>query len=115
MTIFEYLREPHPWLNTDNYEVWQIAMFFAGSLLWMVCYIDTLIDIRKKKTIDIPVGCVVTNYGWEVAAAIFFVPDMGKLLVAAYWAWAVLDTFIFASTFRYGAKQFLIPFFKKRI
>ena len=90
-------------------------MFFSGSVLWLVCYIDTLIDIKKKKTINIPIGCVVTNYGWEVAASFVFVPNMGKLLVSAYWAWMLLDTFIFASTFKYGWKQCLIPFFKKNL
>ncbi|HYK48032.1 MAG TPA: hypothetical protein VEV83_22795 [Parafilimonas sp.] len=115
MTIFEYLKEPHPWVDLNNYTWWQVAMFFTGSVLWLVCYIDTIRDIRKKKTINIPIGCVVTNYGWEIAASTVFVPNMGKLLVVAYWAWMILDTYIFASTFRYGYKQCLIPFFKNKI
>lgn len=115
MSIFEYIKEPHPWVDLTRYTWWQVAMFFSGSVLWLVCYIDTLIDIRTKKTINIPVGCVVTNYGWEVAASFVFVPDMGKLLVVAYWAWMLLDTFIFASTFKYGWKQCLIPFFRSKL
>lgn len=115
MSIFEYIKEPHPWVDLTRYTWWQVAMFFSGSVLWLVCYIDTLIDIRKKKTINIPVGCVVTNYGWEVAASFVFVPDMGKLLVVAYWAWMLLDTFIFASTFKYGWKQCMVPFFRSKL
>lgn len=114
MTIFEYIKQPeHPWIDLTKYTLTQVIMFFTGSVLWLVCYIDTLIDIRKKQSINIPVGCVITNYGWEISAALFFVPDMGLLLVIAYWAWMLFDTFIFASTFKYGYKQMMVPFFKK--
>ncbi len=114
MTIIEYIQQPeHPWIDTTKYSLAQIIMFFTGSVLWLICYIDTIKDIFKKKSINIPVGCVLTNYGWEIAACTVFVPDMGLLLVIAYWAWMILDTFIFISTFKYGNKQMLIPFFKK--
>lgn len=113
MTIFEYVKQPHPWIDLSHYTLTQVILFFTGSLFWLVCYADTLIDIRRKKTINIPVGCVITNYGWEIATCLFFVPDMGKLLVVAYWAWMLFDTFIFASTFRYGHQQMMVPFFKR--
>ena len=115
MTIFEYLTMPHPWLDTSKYTPLQIGMFFVGSLLWLTCYIDTLRDIIKKKTLNIPLMAIVLNFGWEVATCWFFVPDMGKLLVIAYWAWMLVDAFIFYSTFRYGFKQLLNPYFAKRI
>lgn len=115
MTIFDYVKEPQPWINLDYYTWWQVAMFFTGALLWLVCYADTIIDIRKKKTLNIPIGCVVTNFGWEISAAIFFVPNMGKLLVIAYWAWMLFDAYIFWSTFKYGYKQVMNEYFRKRI
>lgn len=115
MTVFEYFKEPQPWINLSYYTLWQVIMFFTGSLLWLVCYMDTIIGIRKKQTLAIPVGCVVTNYGWELAASTVFLPNMGKLLVFAYWGWAIFDTYIFISTFRYGYKQCQVDFFKKRI
>lgn len=90
-------------------------MFFTGSVLWLVCYIDTIKDIRKKKTLNIPIGCVITNFGWEISAAIFFVPNMGKLIVIAYWAWMIFDSYIFASTFRYGYKQMMNKYFREKI
>ncbi|MES1221103.1 MAG: hypothetical protein ABUT20_36720 [Bacteroidota bacterium] len=115
MDIFEYLKQPHPWLNTGNYTITQILLFFTGSILWLVCYADTLIDIRNKKTLNIPLAAIVLNFGWEIAACWFFVPDMGKLLVVAYWAWMCFDVFIFANTFRYGYKQLINSFFKSRL
>ena len=115
MNIIDYIKESHPWIDLNNYTAWQVAMFFVGSLLWLICYVDTIINIRKNKTINIPIGCVITNYGWEVAAALTFVPDMGKLIVGAYWAWMVFDTYIFISTFKYGYKQVLNPYFRKHL
>ena len=112
-TIFEYLKESHAWLNLNNYTWWQIAMFFSGSLLWLICYIDTLYDISTKKVVNIPAEAVILNFGWEMAACFFFVPDMGKLLVAAYWAWMLCDIFIFYSLFRFGYKQMRIDYFRK--
>jgi|SRR5690242_13913705 len=113
MTIFEYLKSPHPWLDTGNYTIWQIGLFFVGSVCWLACYADTLYDIRKKQTINIPVVAVCLNFGWEISTSLFFVPNMGKLLVAAYWGWMLLDTFIFISVFRYGFKQMQVKFFIK--
>lgn len=115
MTIFEYLREPHPWIDTGKYTYTQIALFFTGSLFWLICYGDTLVDIRRKKTLNIPLTAICLNFVWEVATCFFFVPDMGKLLVAAYWGWMCFDLFIFASTFRYGSKQIRIPQIRERL
>jgi len=112
MTIFEYLKNPHPWFDTNNYTLTQIVLFFTGSMLWLVCYLDTLRDIRNKKVVNIPAAAVILNFGWEMAACFFFVPNMGKLLVAAYWAWMLCDVFIFYSLFRYGFKQMRINFFR---
>ena len=110
MTIFEYIKSPHPWLDTANYTPFQIGLFFVGSLLWLTCYIGTMRDIIKKQTLNIPLMAIALNFGWEVATCWFFVPDMGKLLVAAYWAWMLVDAFIFASTFKYGYKPLLNPY-----
>lgn len=115
MTIFEYLKEPHPWLDTNNYTIVQIVLFFIGSILWLVTYADTLLDIKNKKTLNIPLAAILLNFGWEIAACWFFVPNMGKLLVLAYWAWMCFDVFIFASTFRYGYKQVIHSFFQSRL
>ena len=114
-TIFEYLREPHPWVDLTYYTWWQVAMFFTGAVLWLICYAHTLMDIRRRKVVNIPIGAVCTNYGWEIATSLFFVPNMGKLLVIAYWGWMALDTFIFISALRYGYKQCRFEFFRKNI
>lgn len=115
MTIWEYLKEPHPWFDTANYTPVQITLFFIGALLWIVAYIAIIRTALKQKTVVIPVVAVVCNFGNEVGGAIFWVPDMGKALVLAYWGWLVLDMFILYNTFKYGHKQFTTEFFKKNI
>lgn len=115
MNIFEYLSEPHAWFNTVDYHPWQIAMFITGTLLWLVSYIDIIYNIRKRQMLVIPYGTVITNYGWEIAAAFFFLPDMGKTLVIGYWAWMIFDTYIFVHTFKYAYKQCLIEPIRAKI
>jgi hypothetical protein len=112
MTIFEYLKTDQPWFDTSNYEWWQIAMFLTGAILWIVVYINTIYIIKKRNTVDIPIPAVILNFGCEVTTAFLFVPDMGKALVLAYWAWMVLDAYIVYSLLRYGWKQLLMPFFR---
>lgn len=115
MTIWQYLQEPHPWFDTTNYTPLQIGLFTTGALLWILAYIVVIRYAIKNKTVLIPAVAVVCNYGNEVSGAIFWVPDMGKALVLAYWGWFLLDTFILYKLLKYGYKQFTTPFFKDNL
>lgn len=115
MTIWEYLQEPHPWFDTSNYTPVQIALFTTGALLWIVAYLVIIRVAIQKKTVIIPVVAVICNYGNEIGGAFFWVPDMGKALVLAYWGWFLLDTFIVYQVLKHGYKQFTTPFFQKNI
>jgi hypothetical protein len=112
MTIWEYIKEPHPWFDTTNYTPLQIGLFTTGALLWILAYLVVIKYSFKQKTVLIPAIAVICNYGNEVGGAIFFVPDMGKALVIAYWGWLILDTFIVYKLLEFGSKQFTTPFFK---
>ncbi|MGB7860170.1 MAG: hypothetical protein WBM90_06705 [Acidimicrobiia bacterium] len=114
MTIWEYLQDPGPWFNTAAYTPLQIAMFTAGAVLWVVVYVVTLVRLRTYRELAIPFFAVTLNIGTELTTAVFFVPDMGSVLVIAYWAWLVLDVFIVIGLFRYGAKQVRAPYFKEK-
>lgn len=116
LTIWEYIQQPeHPWFDTTNYEWWQILMFGMGALLWIVVYLKTLHRLKKDKELDIPLWAVTLNFGCEVTTAIFFVPDMGLLLVIAYWAWMVLDVFIVIGLIRYAHKQVTVPMLRSKL
>ncbi len=114
MTIWEYLADPGPWFNTDLYTVPQIIMFTSGAMLWVVVYIVTIRRLLKLNELAIPFIAVTLNFGTEITTAVFFVPDMGSVLVIAYWAWMVLDIFIVIGLFRYGAKQVRTPYLKQK-
>lgn len=113
MTIFEYINQPeHPWFATDKYTTTQIALFTTGALLWCIAYlyaIGRLYSKKKKRVLDIPIVAVLLNFGCEITTAIWFVPDMGLILVLAYWAWMVLDIFIVIGLFKYGKDQMVFP------
>jgi hypothetical protein len=112
LTIWEYLKDPHPWFDTTNYEPFQIALFLAGAVLWIVVYIVVIRDIVKLKVVAIPLVAICLNFGFEVTTSFFFVPDMGKTLVVAYWAWMLLDVFIVYAMFRFGWKQLRVQTIK---
>lgn len=113
MNIIDYLSEPQPWLNTADYHLYQIILFFIGSVSWLICYLIIINGIRKNKIHKIPIAAVLLNYGWEIATCLFFVPDMGKLIVLAYWGWMIFDTYIFITLFKYGYKQMRLDYFIK--
>jgi hypothetical protein len=71
MTIFEYVKEPHPWFNTVDYEPWQIAMFITGTLLWLVSYADIIVHIRSKKALIIPYA----GYGYGTGSWLLVMDD----------------------------------------
>lgn len=115
MTIWKYIKDPHPWFDLTNYTALQIVLFTTGAVLWIIAYIEVIRFTVKRKVVLIPVVAVVCNYGNEIGGAFFWVPDMGKALVIAYWGWFLLDTFIVYKTFKYGYKQFTTAFFRKNI
>ncbi|TAN15888.1 MAG: hypothetical protein EPN37_08875 [Chitinophagaceae bacterium] len=115
MTIFEYFRSPHPWFDTGNYAPYQIVLFLTGALLWVGVYVDTIKSITKKRTLNIPLIAICLNFGFEVTTSFTFVPDMGNVLVMAYWAWMILDIFIVISMFKYGYKQIRINYILKNL
>lgn len=115
VNIFQYFQTPQPWFNTEYYTIPQIVLFTTGAVLWVIAYINTLIWIRKRQVLDIPAIAIILNYTCEVTTGFFFLPNMGLVLVIAYWAWMVLDTFIVISLFRYGYKQMRVDFFRSHL
>jgi hypothetical protein len=118
MTLFEYLAQPeHPWFNTNDYTTTQVTLFTIGALLWCAAYVQTIRMLfcieKSKRALDIPIVAVLLNFGCEITTAFFFVPNMGLVLVFAYWAWMLLDIFIFIGLFKYGRDQMVFFELKK--
>ncbi|MCD6064911.1 MAG: hypothetical protein K0R82_2822 [Flavipsychrobacter sp.] len=111
--LVDYIRTPHPWIDTSHYEMPVIVIFFCAAMLWVWAYIDAIRGIIKKKTIGIPVVAICLNFGYEVTTSLFFLPDMGMLVAFGCVAWMVLDIFIVVHAYRYGDKQIRNPYIKK--
>lgn len=115
VNIIDYFKTPQPWFNTTDYSIAEIVLFTTGAVLWVIAYINTLIWIRKRQVLDIPAIAIVLNYTCEITTGFFFLPNMGLVLVIAYWAWMVLDTFIVIALFRYGYKQMRVDYFRQHV
>ena len=104
------------WLNFDNLNEIQMALFFAGCLLWLVTYFIYIKDIRKKKFVEIPLIVVSLNISWEFIWSFPFGSSVSKYLGLAlqvsYALWFFFDCYIFWGTLKYGYKQFQNKFFQ---
>jgi hypothetical protein len=100
------------WLNTTNYTLTELILFFIGAICWVLCYVFIVRDIYRFKYVGIPAGVVGANFAWEFLWAFVFHHDMGMLIQIGYYGWFVLDCFIVANMFRYGYKQ-VKPAFQK--
>jgi hypothetical protein len=113
VNIIEFFESDVPWFNTADYTTVEIIIFFGAAMFWVWTYLETIRIIRARKTIGIPVIAVCLNFGFEVTTALFFLPNMGKLVVFGYWAWMLLDCYIVYHTFFYGHKQVQVPYMRK--
>lgn len=87
------------------YTGFQMFLFAGGCLLWVVAYALIIRNAFKKKSVDMAVVAVFSNFAWEFVWAFLHRTDMGWFLVWTYRAWWFLDILIVALAFRYGAKQ----------
>lgn len=101
------------WLNTERYTALQLLVFGAGCVLWIWAYVAVLQNVRRQQFVTIPAAAVVANVSWEFLWGFFFMPDMGKLIVWGYRAWAILDVFIVWNLLKYGDRQLLTPIGKQ--
>jgi hypothetical protein len=102
-----------PWLNTTDYTPFQLALFAAGCLGWVIAYIGVSLMLKRRKFVEIPAGAVVANIAWEFVWGFVYGSDMGRLFTWGYALWAVQDVYITAALFRYGHKQVSSPALKR--
>lgn len=93
------------WLNTTEYSMAELGLFFTGAICWVLCYVFIVKDIYKYKYVGIPAGVVGANFAWEFLWAFVFHHDMGYLIQLGYYGWFILDCIIVFNMFRYGYKQ----------
>lgn len=96
--------------NTKDYTTLELILFAGGCYLWVIAYAVDIVDIYKKRCIDMAVFAAAGNIAWEFVWS--WIPpttDMGLALVWAYRIWFFFDIYIFAGIVMYGMKQITVP------
>lgn len=102
-----------PWFNTTDFTVFQLALFSAGCIGWVVAYVGTAMTIVKRQVVEIPAGAVAANVAWEFVWGFIIGSTMGRAFTWGYALWCLQDLFITYSTFKYGHKQVSNPQLRK--
>lgn len=98
-----------PLINFDRYSTTGLVFNGIGCLLWVVAYVILVLEIRRKKFVEMPAYVAGANIGWEFVWSFIYHPNTGLLYALSYQAAFFLDCYIFYSTLRYGTKQFIHP------
>lgn len=101
------------WINTEHYSTSALIWNGVGCLFWVVTYAALVMEIIKRKFVEMPFFIAAGNITWEFVWSFFYHPDTGQLYSLSYQGAFLLDVFIFYSVFKYGSKQIEIPLFKK--
>ncbi|AQG80269.1 hypothetical protein [Spirosoma montaniterrae] len=98
-----------PLINFRDYSPVGLLFNGIGCLLWVVAYVVLVIEIRRKKFVEMPAYVAGANIGWEFVWSFIYHPNTGLLYSLSYQAAFFLDCYIFYATLRYGTKQQIHP------
>lgn len=101
------------WINTRDYSVSALIWNGIGCLFWVVTYAALVMEIIKRKYVEMPFFIAAGNIAWEFIWSAFYHPDTGKLYSLSYQGAFLMDVFIFISVLRFGYKQVDIPVIQK--
>lgn len=98
----------------DTYTEVQMLFYLIGFLLWGVAYGLLVVRIPRQGFVEIPFFAVCGNVTWEFLwGFVWKVEMLGETLQWFYRLGCVLDLFILACVFRYGAKQIALPVLRR--
>jgi hypothetical protein len=103
------------YFNLCEYSIMDLCIVGVGTLMWVVSYIAVIRGGFKNKFIEMPLFVAIGNIAWEFIWSFVYKTNMGDFYLWGYRAWFVLDLFILYLIFKYGAKQFKLPVFKKNV
>lgn len=97
-----------------EYTFWQTFFYFGGFVLWALVYVVVVVNIVRKKFVEVPVFTVCGNVAWEFLYSFIFPLNMLEpWLQHLYQIGFFLDCFIIYSVLRYGHKQIITPWIRK--
>jgi hypothetical protein len=94
-----------PLINTEDFDITGLWFNGIGCIFWVVAYVVLVIEIRKKKFVEMPAYVAGANIAWEFIWSTFYHPDTGLLYALSYIGAFILDCYIFYSILRYGTRQ----------
>jgi hypothetical protein len=98
----------------DVYTPFEMFWYLGGFLLWGVAYALLVPRMPRDRWVEIPFFAVCGNVTWEFLwGFVWHVEMMGATLQWFYRLGCVLDLFILACIFKYGAKQVSLPVLKR--
>lgn len=93
-----------------------MSLFGVGCVFWLITYITYIKNIFKHKFVEIPFLVVCLNISWEFIWSFVFGDSVGAYLGLAlqigYGLWFLFDCVIFYGLWKYGHKQFKMPFMR---
>lgn len=94
----------------DAYTASELFFYLGGFLLWGVMYALLVVRMPRVRYVEIPFLAVCGNVTWEFLwGFVWKVEMLGSTLQWFYRLGCLLDVFILACVFRYGAKQIALP------
>ncbi len=102
-----------PFINTADYSIAGLVFNGVGCLFWVIAYAVLVLEIRKKKFVEMPAYVAGANIGWEFVWSFIYHPDTGIIYALSYIGAFFLDCYIFISILRYGTKQPMADGLKK--
>lgn len=104
------------WINLENLNEFEMTLFGIGCIFWLVTYITYIRNIFKYKFVEIPFIVVCLNIAWEFIWSFVFGSSVGDYLglglQIGYALWFFFDCVIFYGLWKYGYKQFEMPFMR---
>ncbi|MAE93346.1 MAG: hypothetical protein CL910_01665 [Deltaproteobacteria bacterium] len=97
------------WFNTDKYTPLELSVVGVGCLVWVLVYAIVVFRIVRFKYVEIPAAAVAANIAWEFLWGFVWGTDIGMAVTWMYRLGCLLDVFILAMLFRYGALQVSTP------
>ena len=94
----------------DDYTAAELFFYLGGFLLWGVMYAILVVRMPRMRYVEIPFLAVCGNVTWEFLwGFVWKVEMMGSTLQWFYRLGCLLDVFLLACVFRWGAKQVMLP------
>ena len=84
-----------PLINFTEYSTTGLIFNGLGCILWVVTYAVLILEIRKKKFVEMPAYVAGANIGWEFVWSFIYHPNSGLLYALSYQAAFFLDCYIF--------------------